>query len=229
MYMLEKCKIQQKPIYLQTNIIKSMIKRVKPLVTEISNLDIIVNSGIDGVILKEEITKSHNSMDLIRLLKDTLVQMETFSDTKTKYEDLSKFFKIQNEYIIDPTIESLLDSAVKTVFDVNVGLIILYTDNHKFAKALSKYRPNCRIICITDNESIYSYLRMFRGVSPFLYEYDDINNIDKLTNRIIETARMKNLLVPNSDLVLVINAYQDIEKSEMYKNGIYFYDSNDQL
>jgi pyruvate kinase len=154
------------------------------------------------------------------------VQMEAFSDTKAKYEEISKYYKIQNEYIIDPVIESLLDSAVKTVFEVNVGLIILYTDNHKFAKALSKYRPNCRIICIIDNESIYNYLRLLRGVSPFLYNYDDINNIDKLTNKIIETAKTKNLLSPNSDLVLVINAYQDVEKSENYKNGIYFYDSN---
>jgi pyruvate kinase len=227
MYMFEKCKIQQKPIYLQTNIIKSMIKRVKPLVTEISNLDFIVNSGIDGLILKEEITNSPNYIELIKVLKETLVQMEAFSDTKAKYEELSKFYKIQNEYIIDPTIESLLDSAVKTVFDVNVGLIILYTDNYQFAKALSKYRPNCRIICITNKESIYNYLRLMRGVSPFLYDFGDVfNNIDKLTNKIIETAKHKDLLLPNTDLVLVINAYQDYEKAELYKNGIYFFDSN---
>ena len=38
-YMIEKCKISQKPIFMQTNILKSMTHRVKPLVTEVSNID----------------------------------------------------------------------------------------------------------------------------------------------------------------------------------------------
>ncbi len=39
MYMIEKCKLKEKPILLQTYILKSMITRKMPLTTEISNLD----------------------------------------------------------------------------------------------------------------------------------------------------------------------------------------------
>jgi hypothetical protein len=48
-------KIFQKPIFMQTCILKSMMHRIKPIITEISNLDHAVNVGVDGLILKEEI------------------------------------------------------------------------------------------------------------------------------------------------------------------------------
>ncbi len=46
MYMIEKCKILQKPIFMQTCILKSMTHRVKPIVTEISNIDHAVRNLI---------------------------------------------------------------------------------------------------------------------------------------------------------------------------------------
>lgn len=42
MYIIEKCKIKQKPIFLQTCILKSMTNRSTPLVTEIANIDYAV-------------------------------------------------------------------------------------------------------------------------------------------------------------------------------------------
>lgn len=184
MYIIEKCQIHQKPLFLQTCILKSMTHRIKPLITEISNIDYAINVGIDGLILKEEITMAHNYLDIIKILKELLLQMESQSDNKSKYEELSKFFKIHIEHSPNPTIETLFDCAVKAVYDTNVDLIILYTDNHHFAKTLSKYRPNCRIFCVTKNENIFDYLRLVRGVSPFLFDREveeKIKNVDNLT------------------------------------------------
>jgi len=129
-----------------------------------------VNHGIDGIILKEEITIAHNYQEIIAFLKDILLQMESQNDTKTKYEELSKFFKIHRELSPDPTIESIFDCAVKTVFDMNINLIILLTDFPKFAKTLSKFRPNCCIICATDDRRVYNYLILIRGILAFLYD-----------------------------------------------------------
>ena len=122
------------------------------------------------MILKEEITIAHNYQEIIQFLKEILLQMELQIDTKSKYEELSKFFKIHRELSSDPTIESIFDCAVKTVFDMNVSLIILSTDTPKYAKTLSKFRPNCCIICATDDKKVYNQIRLTRGVSPFLYD-----------------------------------------------------------
>jgi pyruvate kinase len=125
---------------------------------------------MDGLILKEEITMADKYDQILKILKEILPQVEVLSDNKTKYEELSKFFKLHREYSIDPTIESLLDCAVKTSFDLNVGLIILYTDNYKLAKCLSKFRPKCRIVCVTNQYKYFNFLRLIRGVTPFLFD-----------------------------------------------------------
>lgn len=173
MYMMEKCKIMQKPIFMQTNILKSMTRRVKPLVTEISNIDHAVNEGIDGLILKDELTMADNHQVILKLLKGILLEMEALSDTKAKYEEFSKFFKLHRNFTTNDSIESLLDCAVKTSFDIEVGLIILFTDELKFAKTLSKFRPSCRIVCVAKDQFTFNYLRLIRGVSPILLCDDD--------------------------------------------------------
>lgn len=71
--MMNKCKILRKPIYLQTNILKSMANRVKPNFCEITNIEISVRKGIDGFILKEEITMSDNYIKTIETLKNILM------------------------------------------------------------------------------------------------------------------------------------------------------------
>lgn len=103
--------------------------------------------------------------------------MELQSDTKSKYEELSKFFKIHRELSSDPTIESIFDCGVKTVFDMNISLIILSTDNPKYAKTLSKFRPNCCIICATNDKKVYNHIRLIRGVSPFLFDMKSSDNL----------------------------------------------------
>lgn len=129
---------------------------------------------------------AHNHKEIIKIVRETLLGIEALYDSKYKYEELSKFFKLHRNISIDPTIESILDCAVKTVFDLNIGLIILYTDRHLLAKTLSKFRPNCRIVCVTKNKRTFDYLRLLRGVSPFLLEGDleiKIKYMDKITNK----------------------------------------------
>ncbi len=172
MYIIEKCKIKQKPLFLQTNILKSMTKRIKPTVTEISNLDYTVKMGFDGLILKEELTMAHNYIDILKFLKENLIQMEFLYEVKHKYEELSNFFSYNRSLSINKNIESLLDCAVKSTFEIPVGLILLNSNDYYFAKTISKYRPDCLIVFLTNNKYIYDYLRMIRGVCPQLIEND---------------------------------------------------------
>lgn len=170
MYIIEKCKLQQKPFYLQTNILKSMTTRVKPTVTEISNLTYSVEVGFDGLILKEELTTADNYIDIVKCLEENLLQIESFSEIKPSYEELSKYYNLNRGLIVNRNIETLLDCAVKSTFDVPVGIIILNSNDFQLAKGLSKYRPNSLIIFVTSNKAVFDYLRLIRGVTPLLME-----------------------------------------------------------
>lgn len=177
MYIIEKCKIKQKPLYLQTNILKSMTKRIKPTVTEISNLDYTVKMGFDGLILKEELTMAHNYIEILKFLEENLLQIEFLNEVKHKYEELSKFYTCNRTLSVCRSIESLLDCAVKSSFEIPIGLILLNSNDYRFAKSISKFRPNSLIIFLTSNKFIYDYLRMIRGVSPQLIEDSNASGI----------------------------------------------------
>lgn len=148
-----------------------MTKRAKPNVTEISNLAYMVKMGFDGLILKEELTMAHNYIEILKFLEENLLQLESLTQVKSTYEELSKYYHSNYEYLLlNRNLESLLDCAVKSTFDVPVGMIILNSDDYRLAKALSKYRPNSLIVFMTSNKLIYDYLRLIRDVSPQLID-----------------------------------------------------------
>lgn len=183
-YIIERCKLMHKPILLQANILKSMTYRIRPTMTEISNIDSAVNSGIDGLILKEEVTMAHNYMNIIKTLKNILSNVEIIIDNKHRFEELARYFKVQNNALYfnntNNKLEPLLASAVKTTYDADIQLILLYTDNYIYSKALSKYQPHCRIICATSDDKVFDYMRLIRGVTPFLVNISDFEDVDKL-------------------------------------------------
>lgn len=229
MYIIEKCKINHKPVLLQTCILQSMTTRIRPKVTEISNIDYAVNMGVDGIILKEEVTMADNYVNIIKILFEILLNIETDTDTKTRYEELSKFYKIHKDFLSTQGFKTLVyfdtlfDCAVKSVFDVNADLVILYTDNFMFAKMLTKYHPGCRVVCVTHCKHISNYLRVIRGVTPFLIENFKINNdtltpdeFDQLTRRIVANVSE---MISHSNVILVVNAFTD---NSQFKNGMHF-------
>lgn len=120
----------------------------------------------------------------------------------------------------------ILDNAVKLSHEINADLIILFTDQVKFAKILSNLRPPCVIACPTSSSISYRFLRLFRGVIPYLHE--DTIIIEDLLTRLIEKFRGKNI-VNKVVKCVIIRAYlkrnQEMCKNiDYYYNGIFCYD-----
>ena len=172
-YIIEKCKLTNKPIYFKTNCFNTLHCIKIPSVTDISNLNGAITSGIDGFILSEYFP----SEAFIKLQK-IITEMENLVDGKSKYEEISKSVKCNIEEIAKShsclkslntfhLIETLFDSSVKITFEIPISLIFLYCDSYLSAKRLSRYRPNCRIICPTNNRNEYNFMRVFRGVSGY--------------------------------------------------------------
>lgn len=172
-YITEKCKITNKPIYIKTNCFNTLYSINIPSIADISNLDSSINSGIDGFILNEYFC----SEAFIKMQK-IVMEIESLVDGRSKYEEVSKSMKCNMDEVTKSynslktltafyLIETLFDSAVKITYEVQITLIFLFCDSYLTAKRLSRYRPNCRIISPTNNKNEYNFMRVFRGVSGF--------------------------------------------------------------
>jgi pyruvate kinase len=122
----------------------------------------------------------------------------------------------------------LLDNAVKLSHEINAGLIILFTDQIQFAKILTNLRPPCIIACPTSSIKSYRFLRLFRGVIPYLHE-ESIFSIDDLLKKLIEKFRGKNIICKYVKSILIranVNK-KNLDKNnekDNYNNGIFCYD-----
>lgn len=173
-YIIEKCKLANKPIYFKTNCFNTLYSVNIPSVSDISNLDSSINSGIDGFILSE-----YFPYESIINLHKIIVEIENINECgKSKFDEISKSIKLGYDECYSSStslkfnntihiLETLFDSSVKMTFDIHINLIILYSDSYISAKRLSRYRPNCRIIVPTNNVIEFNFLRLFRGVSTY--------------------------------------------------------------
>lgn len=217
MYMLEKCRIQNKTVILQTLAMKSM-NISKPSISQISTIDFAVKEGIDSLLLIEDHNYVNYYFDIIRTVRDALLQIEAYEDNKNKYEEMSKFFKINKNEKITNSIDSLFDCAVKLAHEIKAEMIILSTDNPSFAKNLSNYRPPCIISYPNNNQDYTKYSRLMRGVLPFYHKKKELKN-EELLKLLIETFINRNFIKKEISKIIVINAF--VETNVKFKNSLF--------
>ena len=133
--------------------------------------------------------------------------------------------KIPNNITIkENLIYSLLNNSVKVSHEINTNLIIFFTDEIKFAKILSKFRPPCITACPTKCLNFKQVMRLIRGIVPFYYEGIDYNhNEEELIKIVVEHLLQENIIQDNVNII-VINAFVNNNKKLNYfnsRNGMY--------
>jgi pyruvate kinase len=212
LYILDKCRINNIPILIQT-ILRKPVSTSTPLVNEISTFDYALKEGIDSLIIEDDIQDSSHYIDLIRLTRDTILKTETFEEKITKHEDVRKNAK-------SVICETLLFCAVKMSHEIKAGLIILFTDDVKNCKAIVNYRPPCLIGCPNMNQNEVKYLRTVRGVCPFhhMIPCTNIQEQEKIIKEIVKYIIERNF-IKDLDKFILVNTF--IQKKSNIKNGIY--------
>merc|ERR1719334_1178574 len=87
---------------------------------------------------------------------------------------------------VESVLNSMASSAVKTAFDLNCSLIIVLTQSGRIARTVSKYRPHCTILAITDSERIARQCMLSNSIFPVLVL--NMNGTDSLISRALLIA-----------------------------------------
>jgi len=99
------------------------------------------------------------------------------------------------------TSEALAASAVSTVQDLNVDLIIVLTDTGHLARLVAKYRPSVPILACSVSLSVIRQLNCARGVIGFkIPSYQGTDNLLALT---VQQAKEKNLCKPGRKVISI--------------------------
>ena len=160
---IRKCLHRAKPVIVATQMMESMIERVKPNRSEITDVANAVLEGADAVMLSGETATGNHPA----LVVETMCKIITEVEKEYRYnreEDLKP----------QPHSPSFLSDAIcynacKIARDVNADAVLGMTASGYTAFILSSYRPKAPLFIFSKERTLINQLSLSWGVRAFYY------------------------------------------------------------
>ncbi|MEI6265623.1 MAG: pyruvate kinase [Sphingobacteriia bacterium] len=182
--LIRKCIHRAKPVIVATQMMESMMERVKPNRSEITDVANAVLEGADAVMLSGETAAGNYPTLVVETMRKIIAEVEKKEYRYNRSEDL----KPQPH---SPSFHSdaMCYNACKIAEDVEASALIGMTQSGYTAFMLSSYRPSAPLYIFTKEKTLVNQLSLSWGVRAFHYSeeesLDDIvqDQIDILKER----------------------------------------------
>lgn len=170
---IRKCIHRAKPVIVATQMMESMIDRVKPNRSEITDVANAVLEGADAVMLSGETATGKHPALVVETMRKIIMEVE-----KTEYR-----YNREEDLVPQPKSPSFLSDAIcynacKIAKDVNADALVGMTQSGYTGFILSSYRPKSPLYIFTKTRSLVNQLSLSWGVRAFYY--DEENSLDDI-------------------------------------------------
>ena len=170
---IRKCIHRAKPVIVATQMMESMIDRIKPNRSEITDVANAVLEGADAVMLSGETATGNHPALVVQTMRKIIQEVE-----KTEYrynrEDDLKPQAHSPSFLSD----AICYNACKIAQDVEAEALVGMTQSGYTAFMLSSYRPKSPLYIFTKERSLLNQLSLSWGVRAFYYdEEESLDNI----------------------------------------------------
>ncbi|NCI46401.1 pyruvate kinase [Sediminibacterium soli] len=166
--LIRKCIHRAKPVIVATQMMESMIDRVKPNRSEITDVANAVLEGADAVMLSGETATGQHPALVVETMCKIIAEVEKREYRYNRAEDL----KPQPH---SPSFHSdaVCYNAAKISTDVEASALIGMTQSGYTAFMLSSYRPFSPLYIFTKEKTLVNQLSLSWGVRAFYYDEED--------------------------------------------------------
>jgi pyruvate kinase len=205
---IRKCIHRAKPVIIATQMMESMIDRVKPNRSEITDVANAVLEGADAVMLSGETAMGNHPSLVVETMSKIIAEVE-------KEEIVYNKNLIPQPHSPSFLSDALCYNACKIADDVNANAIIGMTQSGFTGFMLSSFRPKSRLYIFTKTQSLVNQLSLSWGIQAFYYDKE--NSLDEIINDQIEIIKSKGLLIEGD---VVINTGSTPVKEHLPTNAI---------
>lgn len=187
---IKHCNFHGKPVIIATQMLESMIENPRPTRAEASDVANAVIDGADCVMLSGETSIGKYPIEAVTYMHKIILATE------------SKYHKIIEEYENTNYISDALGRASCVISkQINAKAIVALTSSGYTPLNIAKYRPQEKIIVLTDNVGVQRVMNsLVWGCNAYLIpEQFPENDINKLTEYLKEIGNFS----PDDLLVLV--------------------------
>lgn len=165
---IRKCLHRAKPVIVATQMMESMIDRVKPNRSEITDVANAVLEGADAVMLSGETATGKHPALVVETMRKIILEVE-----KTEYR-----YDREEDLVPQPHSPSFISDAIcynacKLSNDTKAEALIGMTQSGYTAFMLSSYRPRCPLYIFTKEKTLVNQLSLSWGVRAFFYDEEE--------------------------------------------------------
>lgn len=169
--LIAKCNLAAKPVICATQMLESMTYNPRPTRAEVSDVGNAILDGADCVMLSGETAKGNYPFEAVSMMHNTAIIAEKCIAYQPLHNEI-RSLAIKPT----PTSETCAIAAVSASYEQDCKAIVVLSTSGLSARLASKYKPNVPILMVTRNRESARYCHLYRGVYPFVYEQDRLEN-----------------------------------------------------
>ena len=192
--LIRKCLHRAKPVIVATQMMESMIDRIKPNRSEITDVANAVLEGADAVMLSGETATGQHPTLVVQTMHKIIMEVE-----KTDYR-----YNLEEVLQPQPKSPSFLSDAIcynacNLAKDSNAEALVGMTQSGYTGFILSSYRPKSPLFIFTKERTLVNQLSLSWGVRAFYY--DEENSLDEIFSDQIHILKERGFVKPGDIVV----------------------------
>ncbi len=170
---IRKCIHRGKPVIVATQMMESMIDRIKPNRSEITDVANAVLEGTDAVMLSAETATGQHPALVVETMRKIILEVERTEYRYNREEDLKP-----QQHSPSLLSDAICYNACKLARDTNADALVGMTQSGYTAFVLSSYRPKSPLYIFSKQKTLINQLSLSWGVRAFHYaEEDSVDDI----------------------------------------------------
>ena len=165
-----------KRVITATQMLESMIKNPRPTRAEATDVANAIYDGTSAIMLSGETAAGLYPVEALQ----TMVRIALRAEKDINY---IKRFKERTTDLSPDVTNAISHATCTSAHDLGASAILTVTKGGRTARMISKYRPNCPILCCTTDEGVCRQLNLSWGVLPLMIE--EARNTDELLERAV--------------------------------------------
>jgi pyruvate kinase len=177
--MIAACTLRGKPVIVATQMLDSMTRNPRPTRAEVSDVANAVFDGASCVMLSGETAAGRYPLESVVTMSKTLAAAEEAIDYWKRFRDLGFEKKVTVS-------DAISHACCTTAMDLSASAVITITTSGHTARMISRFRPQCPIIALTEHDSVRRQLCISWGVVPMAGK--PVNSTDEIFDEGLDAA-----------------------------------------
>ncbi|GIL77051.1 hypothetical protein Vretimale_3233 [Volvox reticuliferus] len=209
---IAKANVLGKVVITATQMLESMTASPLPTRAEMTDVANAVFDGTDAVMLSGETANGRYPFDAVR----TMAHIVEYAELGVDYGFHHDWVKRYNSWLapvspLEATLAGVAKSAITFsmdtngdgVMDASEGCIaVVFTRSGLAAQLISKYRPPCPIICLSDHDWVLRQASLTYGLYPLHVEVSGLADVRRAIKAAIEYGRKRRVVYDGKHILV---------------------------